>query len=366
MSAVTALCAFFPNLNMHPIENYLNELELWFLIGVVFLIGLAGLGAVYQQLAIARDRLKYPSRGKHINVDGYWLHFHDMGNGTPTVVIDSGAGGFSLEWMLVAPAVAKFTRVCTYDRAGLGRSQSNGKARTSQQCVNELRTLLAAAGLTPPYLLVGHSFGGMNVRLYTSQYPEEVVGMVLIDPGHEDFHLQCTPERQRKDRQELQLYFWGQIVSVLGLVRLLGSIGLLPMIQKFKSRRLTYTPELRALFTEFEAYWYQSQYCKTVYSELSNLKTSSEQVRTARLRLNIPLIILSRGGRLHLSSHIAEVDARNEEIWHKLQADLVNLSCESIHWIASHSDHHIHLDQPDLVVRAIYDVVKKVRQGRDA
>lgn len=146
-------------------------------------------GAAYQALATARERDKYPAPGQLVEIKGRRMHLHCAGEGSPTVVVDSGLGSYSADWQLVQPEVAKFTRICTYDRPGYGWSQPGPRPRTSRQMARELHSLLAAAqgaGLAGPYLLVGYSLGGFNVRLYARQHPDEVAGLVLVDSAHEE------------------------------------------------------------------------------------------------------------------------------------------------------------------------------------
>src|SRR5215210_6974824 len=122
-----------------------------------------------------------------VDVGYYSLHLYCTGEGgAPTVVMDSGLGGTVLDWQLVQPEVAKFMRVCTYDRAGMGWSDPGAQPRTSQQIVKELHTLLGNAGVQGPYVLVGHSLGGTNMQVYDNQYSDEVAGIVLVDSALED------------------------------------------------------------------------------------------------------------------------------------------------------------------------------------
>jgi pimeloyl-ACP methyl ester carboxylesterase len=130
---------------------------------------------------------------KAFDVGGRSLYLECAGKGSPTVVMDSGLGNTHETWESVAPAVRKLTRTCTYDRANLGKSDSAGKPRTGEDVVGDLHRLLEAAVVRPPYLLVGHSFGGLNVRLFAAQHPAEVSGMVLVDPTPTTFlHDECA------------------------------------------------------------------------------------------------------------------------------------------------------------------------------
>ena len=137
-------------------------------------------GVIYQFVATRIDEYRYPVRGELVDVGDYSLHLYCTGEGgAPTVVMDSGLGGTVLDWQLVQPEVAQFARVCTYDRAGMGWSERGGQPRTSQQFVEELHALLSNAGVEGPYVLIGHSLGGVNMQLFASHYPDEVAGMVL-------------------------------------------------------------------------------------------------------------------------------------------------------------------------------------------
>ncbi len=151
------------------------------LVGLVVVVLLAGL--LYQFVATRLAYREYPAPGEMVAVSGHGMQLYCAGKarGGPTVVMDSGIGGGVLDWQTVQPKVAKFARVCSYDRSGLGWSESGPKPRTSPQIVKELHALLKNAGGGGPYVLVGHSFGGANVQLYAAEYPKEVAGMVLVD-----------------------------------------------------------------------------------------------------------------------------------------------------------------------------------------
>jgi pimeloyl-ACP methyl ester carboxylesterase len=143
----------------------------------------------------------------------YRLHIHCVGEGSPTVVLDAGLGGFSLDWSLVQPELAATTRVCAYDRAGYGWSDPSPQSRTPGQIVEELHTLLLNAGIEGPYMLVGHSAAGKHVRLYADRYPHDVVGMVLVDARHESVDANRSPEalaaehKQQQQQQQQQQRF---------------------------------------------------------------------------------------------------------------------------------------------------------------
>jgi pimeloyl-ACP methyl ester carboxylesterase len=156
-------------------------------------------------MVVAEDqaaRCPIPAPGKLVDVGGWKLHINCTGEkakpSDPTVILEAGLGDFSVEWSLVQPGIAKFARVCSYDRAGDGLSELGPHPRTFRQIVYELHTLLRNADIKPPFVLVGHSYGGWLVRLYESTYPEEVVGMVLVEAGA-DIELRTGAPRDGKE-----------------------------------------------------------------------------------------------------------------------------------------------------------------------
>src|SRR5213082_131637 len=188
------------------------------------LVGLLLLGLSYQAIASALDASHYPPPGKLVDIGGYRLHINCTGTGSPTVILDAGLGGTSLDWSKIQPAVARFTRVCSYDRAGYGWSDTGPGPRTSQQIVKELHLLLVHGQISGPYLLVGHSVGGLNMRLYAYRYPQEVAGMVLLDTTSEHQFAQFgtyppyfPPQQVSAGEQQLMLL---RGAAPFGVVRL--------------------------------------------------------------------------------------------------------------------------------------------------
>jgi pimeloyl-ACP methyl ester carboxylesterase len=136
-------------------------------------------------MAKANLMKQYPFPGRLVDVRGFKMHINCVGQGSPTVILVGGLDDFTITWSLIQPEVAKASRVCSYDRAGLGWSQSSPNRRTSGNMVKELHTLLVNANVKGPHVMVGHSFGGALVQLYAHNYPDEVVGMywwILLPP----------------------------------------------------------------------------------------------------------------------------------------------------------------------------------------
>ena len=151
---------------------------------VIGLVALAVIGAIYQAIATEIYQRIYPPPGELVDVGGHSLHINCVGEGSPTVILESGLGTMSVDWANIQPEGANTTRVCTYDRAGTGWSEPGPGPGDPQQIAGELHTLLGNAGIDGPYVLVGHSFGGLYVRMYDDLYPNEVEGMVLVDSSH--------------------------------------------------------------------------------------------------------------------------------------------------------------------------------------
>src|SRR5262245_10874572 len=143
---------------------------------------------------------------RKVDVGGYRLNLRCSGRGAPVVVLDAGAGEKLQTWDWVAPEVKKFTRVCAYDRAGLGKSDAGPEPRTSERIVAELDALLRRAEVPGPYVLVGHSFGGLNVRLFASLHPEETAGLVLVDATPEDFPARENELRTLQEREKARTF----------------------------------------------------------------------------------------------------------------------------------------------------------------
>jgi pimeloyl-ACP methyl ester carboxylesterase len=182
-----------------------------FIVLVAFLIVAALSGATYQWLATRKELAATPPPGRLVDIGGYRLHLWCTGNGAPAVVLDTGLGGSSAGWYVVQPEVARFTRVCSYDRAGMGYSDPGPSPRTARRIASELAKLLDRSGIGGPVVLVGASIAGFNVRVFASDHPELAAGLVLVDASHEaDAHE--VPRMAR----------FVPLLSTVGVFRLFG------------------------------------------------------------------------------------------------------------------------------------------------
>jgi pimeloyl-ACP methyl ester carboxylesterase len=238
-----------------------------------------------------------------------------LGDGNPTVILDAGNGATAASWSQVQLAAMKITRVCAYDRANLGASDPAPLPRTLQDWTNDLERLLSASGLPEPYILVGHSYGGLNVRLYAVQHRQQVAGVILVDASHPDQNARfraALPSASSSDSKDL-----------VNFRRSLADNHILE-------------------------------------PEQVRVAESMQQVRAAGTLDTIPLIVISRGQTEAAIDSKAINEALNQ-VWSDLQNDLLKLSTHSRQIIAEHSGHGVPQQQPTVIVQAIEDMVREVR-----
>lgn len=279
--------------------------------------------------------------GQRVSVGSHKLHILCKGHGRQTVVIDSGVGGFSLEWTRIQNALAKHYQVCTYDRAGYGWSDPGPLPRTTKQIATELYTLLKNANIRGPYILVGHSFGGYNMRYFASKHPAEVQGLVLIDSSHPDQDARLPSRKTKKVGPP------AHIVKVYDpyapyTTRIWISRPVMPDNYPHEVRLQAF-----ALMSTRKAGVTQRR-------ELESFKISASQVASAGPLPNIALVVLTRGKRVWPTNYYGDL---MEKVWTELQDELATLAPHSVHLVAEHSGHSIHLDEPGLVINAVSTIV---------
>lgn len=316
---------------------------LWLLLT---LLALVGIGASYQVIATAHDARTFPPPGQLVDVGGYKLHIHCLGTGAPTVITENGLGGSSPDWSLVQPAVSQQTRICSYDRAGSGWSEAGPTPRTSQQIATELHTLLTNANLPGPYVLVGHSAGGLHVQVYASQYPEEVAGLVLVDPTPARAIMRFSPEQRQAVLPNLTQAPLLRVLEFLGLLRLLPLAG-----------DEVLEPLPTEIGAQIRAHRLQSGAMTTMLAEAASLETSIQQtVAATPLPPDRPLIIVWHG--IPAEPVALEPQAR------AAMDELLQQSHNSKFIVAEQSGHAIPLERPDVVIDAIQQVIEAVRTGQ--
>jgi pimeloyl-ACP methyl ester carboxylesterase len=328
----------------NPILRWTGRILLGLLALIVVLVAS---GASYEAIMAAGDASRYPARGQRVDVGGYRLHISCIGDGSPTVVLDAGQGGFSLDWSLIQPELATTTRVCAYDRAGYGWSDPSPQPRTPRQIAEELHTLLVNAGIEGPYVLVGHSAGGKHVRLYATRHPQDVAGMVLVDARTEYVDANRSPEALAAEHKQQRRFQRTICVAArIGLVRPFWA-ALWPKVWPATQNL---SAETRAEIGVLQA---RSQQIKTVLREDAFLTQDNSQLNSAAPLGNVPLIVLAAGQSVE-----------QDTLWQDAQEQLARDSSNAKLTIASGSGHYIHWEQPTLVVDAIRQVVEAARANQ--
>lgn len=333
----------------------------------LIVVVVVAIAATHQLIASIIDSRRHPPPGKMIDIGGYQLHLWSQGIGVPVVVCDSGAGGFALDWHLVQQAVAQFTQIVVYDRAGYGWSDAGPLPRDAEQCVKELHALLGAAKIPPPYILVGHSVGGLHVQLYASRYPADIAGIVLVDTADAmplDEQLEYLPPKERilGRRRFLKylkttspgLVYWlsRTIVPPLGVFRLMGS-----WFAQFIPPYSVLPAQEQAVY---RARLFQTSHLRTLMDEGAMVDRSWSQVRAGGQRFgDIPLTIIKgavEGGRQYTQPHFEPIQMF-QKMRQAIQTELARRSTCGKLVVAEHSAHYVHVDQPDIVIEAIREMV---------
>ncbi|HEX2989644.1 MAG TPA: alpha/beta hydrolase [Anaerolineales bacterium] len=319
---------------------WLKRSALWLVLGI---LGLAALGAVYQTIASAMDRRALPAPGQRVDVGGFSLHLYCTGENTegrPTVILESGLGGTSSSWGWIQPSVAKTTRVCAYDRAGMGWSDSSPAPRDVQNIATELHTLLQNAQIPGPYVLAGWSYGGMYVRQYAGQYPDEVAGMVLLDSSSPE---QCTstPDTQAQCDTMAMTFTVAPILARLGVLRVMG------LYQPASGLPSPQNEELLASSSATKDWDTQS-------AEFFASPSTRGQGLNSESLGDIPLFVLTATGHDF------------EQLWQGWQTEFTSLSTNSIQRVLSDATHGSLLydsAHAQVSAEAILQVVEAARTG---
>jgi len=307
--------------------------------------------------------------GRLVDIGTHRLHVHCVGEGSPTVIFDAALGASSLSWSLVHPAVARVTRACTYDRAGFGWSDAGPLPRTAGRIADELHQLLQRGAVPAPYILVGHSYGGLVMRLFASRHAGDVAGLVLIEPAIPEEWAEPTAEQQSLIRRGTRLCRYGVgaarsgVATVISLLVNLGAIpiarALVALVSRGTLRRddevilapiWKLPPEARGVLRKM---WTRPQFFEALGSQIEHVcQSATEVLSEANADLgNLPVIVISS-------------TAAHER---RLAADLAltQRSRQGRHIVASGSGHWVPLDAPQAVTDAIVEIVQHIR-GRQA
>ena len=317
------------------IRRWIRRALLWSL--VALLVALV-IGAIYQTIATELDqRAAFPAPGEMVDVGEHRLHMNCIGQGNPTVVLDAGWGYTSVEWSAwVQPEVANHTRVCAYDRAGMGWSEPGPGSPNATRTTAELHALLQDADEEGPFVLVGHSLAGLYSRIYADRYPEEVAGMVLVDSSHPD-QFEGSGAAQTVNR----------VVRVLG--PLLAWTGIPRVFKLYPSN-----PELPPLQREqSDSLYYRTPHQVAVFEEMGTMPESLEKARGTGTIGEKPLVVVSS------ADHDAQTGA--------LQEEFTSLSSNSTQHVVEGSTHLsvvVDRDHARQTSEEIVEVVEAVRSGQ--
>jgi pimeloyl-ACP methyl ester carboxylesterase len=331
-------------------------------------------GVTYQAIGTARDARRFPPPGRLVSVGRGRLHVLELGPSQPegpsrpeeprlpTVVFDAGISASSLSWLMVAPRVAEFARAVRYDRSGLAWSDRTHAPVSARSLAAELHVLLQAAGLPPPYILVGHSFGTFVVRAFAGEFPGEVRGMVLVDPVFPAEWLNMSPAERRRLRGGILLSRVGALLASVGFVRLV--LDLLLRGSRTGPRRVArmFGSEAAALLTRLvlqvrklpedawpmmRAHWSRPRSFLGMADHLGGLQPSAVEIAAAKPIGDVPLLVLTAGSQ---PASVREEHAR-----------LAAQSPRGRHTVVDAAGHWILIDEPDAVVDAVKWVMEQIR-----
>jgi pimeloyl-ACP methyl ester carboxylesterase len=313
-------------------------------------------GTLYQFFGGRRDRKRYARPGRWVPVGRRCsLFLFELGEGEPTVIFEAGIGATHLNWRHIQTSVAEFATTASYDRAGLGWSGPAKAARTPANIAVELRQLLQQAGLKPPFILVGHSFGGLVVRRFALLYPNEVAGMLLIDPMRCEEWPPLNPRNQSHINMGRKLIRYAIPVTHAGIARL--GVRLLFCRARKLSTQLAgatmpnghhvltrITTEVgkmpREVWPAVASHWSRPEFYAGLRNHIVSIPDTVREMHVAEPIQGIPVTVLTPGNTEPLTTN------QLEHI-----GDRVNQV------IAANSEHWIHLDEPDMVIDSIRSLV---------
>ncbi|MEI6851159.1 MAG: alpha/beta hydrolase [Candidatus Saccharibacteria bacterium] len=312
-----------------------HKIRRFFIIFGLTFLGLVMVGLTYEKISEFIDLTTLNIPGQFITVNGYKMHIYCTGNNInePTVILDSGSGGNWEDWQKVQPEISKHTKVCSYDRSGLGFSEVNPNVHNNADAARNLQDLLKVADIKPPYVLVGHSLAGFNIRIFANNHKKDIAGLVFVDSQHEN--LQNIKMGLSDKLMNFGFDFLYKFASQTGLMRIIltldPNMNIITPVDRTIARAGTVTP--KAIYTGSD--------------EINENNISYDEVLKAKNFVNIPIIVLT-----------AQQDYEEFPIWLSWQKELATMSTNSKQISVKDTGHYIHIDQPQIVIDNILSLLK--------
>jgi pimeloyl-ACP methyl ester carboxylesterase len=319
------------------------RLECWLASAASTVLAAGAASAAYQTVCEARDRRRFPPPGRVVDIGGRRVHVLSIGNGSPAIVAVSALGGNSMEMLSFFRTLTDEYQVCLYDRPGYGWSDASPRGhRTFDDMADELQRSLAGAGVAPPYVIAGHSVGGIVAQHFGARYPAQTAGLLLIDSSHEQqgarFQVDGRPSATRLRRRALR-----RRLRVLGIYRLYVMTGRGRLNSGIREDVL---PEHAAAARAVDL---TARHRSTVVREMMMMARRNDPPPGLG---SLPVTVLTA--------------ADHDETWMGLQEELARLSTQSVHVIADKGGHYLHRDNPKLVAGALRDLITRITAGTDA
>jgi pimeloyl-ACP methyl ester carboxylesterase len=312
--------------------------------------------ALFNVADAAVRRSRNPPLGKFYSIEGRAMHMYCIGTGSPAIVLEAGSGDDVLYWQTIQPALSKVTRVCSYDRAGIGWSEPQARPRDADTIMRQLHALLDSAGVARPFVLAGASAGGFYVREFAREHPSELAAVALLDasspeqldelPGSRAWYTAGLQSRPRAAQ-------WEKLSVLLGWKRLLGRCHSDP------------PPGLDRLRGAVDAEECRPRYVGADLAEWLDFDTAGKQAARLASFGDIPLLIVSQDPDRPKSGWTADAVAA-QPIWAREQEHYKSFSTRSWRVVAHNSGHHVHHDRPDVVIGELNRLLAYLRHGSGA
>jgi pimeloyl-ACP methyl ester carboxylesterase len=337
-----------------------------FLIAIALIACLLVLAAAAQLVCARIDAGMFPPPGRMVGIPGSRMHLLRLGAGAPSIVLEAGIAASSLNWSVLQPALATSTTTYSYDRAGFGWSASDNSACTLAKLTDDLHALVAGAPVPAPFILVAHSFGSYIATVYARRFPNELAGVVLVDPLTPEEWIEPTPEQRSRLRRGTWFSRAGGVVASVGVLR--ACLWLLQRGDRERPRRVLRlfgtqaTETVEHILSELaklppdvvrviRARWSRPQFFWTMADYIRSLPDCAVEMNGCAIPCHIPVTVLS-------GAH--QAPERMQE-----HAAIATHSERGRHIVAGASAHWVHLDQPELVVDAVREMVEAVQDRRD-